>query len=60
VVVLSYHSLEDGAVKRIFREDDRLHVLTKKPLRPSEEEVERNQRARSARLRAGERLGAAA
>jgi 16S rRNA (cytosine1402-N4)-methyltransferase len=60
VVVLSYHSLEDGTVKRTFREDDRLRVLTKKPLRPSQEEVARNSRARSARLRAAERVGAAA
>jgi 16S rRNA (cytosine1402-N4)-methyltransferase len=60
VVVISYHSLEDGIVKRAFREDDRLRILTKKPLRPSEEEVARNPRARSARLRAAERVGEAA
>jgi 16S rRNA (cytosine1402-N4)-methyltransferase len=60
VVVLSYHSLEDGIVKRAFRDDDRLRVLTKKPLRPSAEEAARNPRARSARLRAAERDGEAA
>jgi 16S rRNA (cytosine1402-N4)-methyltransferase len=60
VVVISYHSLEDAIVKRTFREDERLHVLTKKPLRPSNEEVARNPRARSARLRAAERVGEAA
>jgi 16S rRNA (cytosine1402-N4)-methyltransferase len=60
VVVLSYHSLEDGIVKRAFREDDRLRVLTKKPLRPTVDEVARNPRARSAKLRAAERIGEAA
>jgi 16S rRNA (cytosine1402-N4)-methyltransferase len=60
VVVLSYHSLEDGIVKRAFRDDDRLRVLTKKPLRPTPEEASRNRRARSAKLRAAERLPEAA
>jgi 16S rRNA (cytosine1402-N4)-methyltransferase len=60
VVVLSYHSLEDGIVKRAFRDDDRLRILTKKPLRPSEDETARNPRARSAKLRAAERVGEAA
>ena len=60
VVVLSYHSLEDGIVKRAFRGDDRLRVLTKKPLRPAPEETARNPRARSAKLRAAERVEEAA
>ncbi len=60
VVVISYHSLEDGLVKRGFRDDERVHVLTKKPLVPSEDEVVRNPRARSAKLRAAERLEEAA
>ncbi|HYX79273.1 MAG TPA: 16S rRNA (cytosine(1402)-N(4))-methyltransferase RsmH [Actinomycetota bacterium] len=54
VVAIAYHSLEDRIVKRSFREEPRLEVLTRKPLRPSEEEVVRNPRARSARLRAAE------
>jgi 16S rRNA (cytosine1402-N4)-methyltransferase len=58
--VLSYHSLEDGIVKRAFRNDDRLRVLTKKPLRPAPEEAARNPRARSAKLRAAERIEEAA
>ncbi len=55
VAVLAFHSLEDKAVKDAFREgakEDILKVITKKPLRPSAEEVARNPRARSARLRA--------
>lgn len=64
VVVLSFHSLEDRIVKTVFRElsgkpDDSpavVRVLTKRPLRPSEAETVRNPRARSAKLRAAERL----
>jgi 16S rRNA (cytosine1402-N4)-methyltransferase len=59
VVVLSYHSLEDAIVKRAFREHPQLRVLTNKPIRPSSEEVARNPRARSAKLRAAERWEAA-
>ncbi len=55
MVVISYHSLEDGIVKRAFRADERLRVLTKKPLVPSAEERARNPRSRSAKLRAAER-----
>jgi 16S rRNA (cytosine1402-N4)-methyltransferase len=60
MVVISYHSLEDGIVKRAFRADDRLRVLTKKPLVPSAEERARNPRSRSAKLRAAERERTAA
>lgn len=56
VVVISYHSLEDRLVKYAFREDARLRILTKKPAVPSPEETARNPRARSAKLRAAERL----
>ena len=73
LAVLSYHSLEDRAVKRAFREwsaeclcppglpecrcrgESLGRVLTRRPLRPTEEEVARNPRARSARLRAWEK-----
>jgi 16S rRNA (cytosine1402-N4)-methyltransferase len=54
-VTIAYHSVEDRIVKRVFRDDDRLTVLTRKPIRPSDEEVERNPRSRSAILRAAER-----
>jgi 16S rRNA (cytosine1402-N4)-methyltransferase len=56
VVVISYHSLEDRIVKRFFIGESSLEVLTKKPLRPGAAETTRNPRARSARLRAAERL----
>jgi 16S rRNA (cytosine1402-N4)-methyltransferase len=55
VVVISYHSLEDRIAKRAFRDDDRLDVLTKKPLVASAAERAGNPRSRSAKLRAAER-----
>ena len=55
VVAISFHSLEDRIVKHTFREDDRLEVLTKKPVSPDEAEIARNPRARSAKLRAAQR-----
>ena len=57
-VVLSYHSLEDRRVKHAFQRlarEGSFRVLTKKPVRPGEPEVEANQRARSARLRVAEK-----
>jgi 16S rRNA (cytosine1402-N4)-methyltransferase len=60
VVVIAYHSLEDRVAKQTFRADERLAVLTKRPLRPSEDEVRANPRARSAKLRAAERVQEAA
>jgi 16S rRNA (cytosine1402-N4)-methyltransferase len=59
IVVISFHSLEDRIVKRAFREmssKKQLNPLTKKPVRPGEDEIKRNRRARSARLRAAERI----
>ncbi|HEX2025709.1 MAG TPA: 16S rRNA (cytosine(1402)-N(4))-methyltransferase RsmH [Actinomycetota bacterium] len=58
MAVISYHSLEDRIVKRFLRDDDRLDVLTRKPVRPTEAEIGRNPRAGSAKLRAGERRAA--
>jgi 16S rRNA (cytosine1402-N4)-methyltransferase len=59
VVIISFHSLEDRIVKDVFREGVQkglFTVLTKKPVTATEEECDRNPRARSAKLRAAERL----
>jgi len=56
LVVIAYHSLEDRIVKRFLRSEDGLRALTKKPIRPSERERAENPRARSAVLRAAERV----
>jgi 16S rRNA (cytosine1402-N4)-methyltransferase len=54
--VISFHSLEDRIVKKKFAANDRFTVLTKKPITPSDQEVNANRRSRSARLRVAERL----
>lgn len=75
MVVVSFHSLEDGMVKRFFRdksggagvsryqpEDDapvEFELLTRKAIKPSAKELEENSRSRSARLRAARYLGVA-
>ncbi len=74
LVVISFHSLEDGLVKQFIRRESRdcicppeqpvcncghravLANLTKHALQPSTAEVEKNARARSARLRAAEKI----
>lgn len=61
IAVISFHSLEDRIVKWRFRQwaetsgAVRLSILTRKPLVPDEEEMRRNPRARSAKLRAAQR-----
>ncbi len=74
VVVIAFHSLEDGLVKGEFRALERgcvcppglpscscgrvkeLRIMTKRPLRPTGEEVGGNPRARSAKLRAAQKV----
>ncbi len=51
ISIISFHSLEDRLVKSSFKNDQRLKNLTKKPITPSEKEVELNKRARSGKLR---------
>lgn len=70
MVVLSYHSMEDRLVKHFFKSGNfegrqikdeygniyrPMRLITKKPIVPSEDEVKRNVRARSAKLRIGEK-----
>ena len=49
--VISFHSLEDRIVKRKFRQNSDLEVLTERPVMPQAEEIAENPRSRSARLR---------
>ena len=60
LAVISFHSLEDRIVKHTFRALERgelaVRIITRRPLEPSEEEMARNPRARSAKLRAIERM----
>jgi 16S rRNA (cytosine1402-N4)-methyltransferase len=59
IVIISFHSLEDRIVKDAFREGAKqgyYELLTKKPVTASEEEVDRNPRSRSAKLRAAQRV----
>jgi 16S rRNA (cytosine1402-N4)-methyltransferase len=55
LAVISFHSLEDRIVKEAFRDDPRWEVITRKPMRPGDAEVNRNPRARSAKLRVARR-----
>jgi 16S rRNA (cytosine1402-N4)-methyltransferase len=58
LVVISFHSLEDRIAKDSLRQGAQQgiwEVLTKKPVTPDENEIERNPRSRSAKLRAAER-----
>jgi len=56
IVVMSYHSGEDRIVKNVFRDHpEQLRILTKKAVEAAPEELARNPRSRSARLRIAER-----
>jgi 16S rRNA (cytosine1402-N4)-methyltransferase len=61
MVVITFHSLEDRIVKHTMRalaqrDNASIRVLTKKPVLPQPDEIERNPRARSAKLRVAERI----
>ena len=59
LVIISFHSLEDRIVKDAFREgvkQGHYRLLVKKPVTPEAEEIDRNPRSRSAKLRAAERV----
>lgn len=72
IVVITFHSLEDRIVKHYFKEKStsqlpknlpvmidkniKLKVITKKPIYPTDEEIEKNSRARSAKMRVAERI----
>lgn len=52
IVVISYHSLEDRIVKQFFKQQKKINILTKKPITPGIDEIKKNNKARSAKLRA--------
>lgn len=59
ICVISFHSLEDRIVKHKFRsfaKEGAIRLITKKPLRPLDEEISVNPRSRSARLRVAEKI----
>src|SRR5204863_7118271 len=61
MVIITFHSLEDRIVKHTMRalaqrDGASIRVLTKKPIVPQPDEIERNPRARSAKLRVVEHL----
>ncbi len=53
MAVISFHSLEDRRVKEVFRADERLDVLTRRPMGPDEDEVAKNPRAQRQASRRG-------
>lgn len=55
LAVISFHSLEDRLVKEAFRNQQLWQPLTKSPIEASAEEIQRNPRSRSAKLRAATR-----
>lgn len=55
LVVISFHSLEDRIVKHSFNESTMVDVLTRRPVKATEAEIESNPRSRSARMRVAAR-----
>ena len=59
ICVISFHSLEDRIIKNLFRNaarEEKLKIITKKPITPGRDEIRANSRARSAKLRCAERV----
>lgn len=55
IAIISFHSLEDRLVKHTLKESPDLKIITKKPIQPTEEEIQENGRSRSAKLRVAEK-----
>ncbi|HEX9721935.1 MAG TPA: 16S rRNA (cytosine(1402)-N(4))-methyltransferase RsmH [Candidatus Paceibacterota bacterium] len=56
IAVVSFHSLEDRVVKNFFKQEHSLQPITKKPIVPSQTEIQHNPRSRSAKLRVAKKL----
>jgi len=56
LVVISFHSLEDGIVKRFFKQEERLEIISKTPIGPSRQEILTNPRSRSAKMRIAQKI----
>ena len=59
IVIISFHSLEDRRVKHCFKalqKENKIRILTKKPITASKQEILKNSRSRSAKLRSAERI----
>ncbi len=56
IAIITFHSLEDRIVKRFFADHPTLQLVNKRVIIPSREEIEKNPRARSAKLRVAQRL----
>ena len=59
LAIISFHSTEDRMVKQAFRSAEQtgqLRILTRKPVSPTDDELARNPRSRSAKLRVAEKV----
>ncbi len=56
IAVITYHSIEDRLVKYFFKNNDDFQLINKKVIKPKYEEIMRNKRARSAKLRCARKI----